>query len=195
MEIKAQDVKKFREETGVGMMDAKQALIEAKGDMVKAREIIRKKGLDKIAKKADRQAHEGVVEAYIHANGKIGVLVQVSCETDFVAKNEDFKAMAHEIAMQVAASDPKWIKPEDADEKELAKEKEIWAEELKQEGKPEEMISKIMEGKSKKYTAEASLLKQPLVKNPDLTVEDLLAEMTNKLGEKMEIIRFVRFAL
>ncbi len=195
MDIKAADVKNFRDMTGVGMMDAKKALAEAKGDLKKAKEIIKKKGLDKMAKKSDRDALEGVIESYIHGNGKIGVLVQVSCETDFVAKNDEFKSMAHEIAMQIAASDPKYIKPDDVPKKVLDEEKKALLGQLKKEGKPKNVLDKIVDGKIKKYAAEISLINQPLVKDPKKTVEDLIAEQTTKLGEKMEIIRFIRYSL
>ena len=195
MDIKAKDVKKFRDITGVGIMDAKGALKEAKGDLKKAKEIIKKKGLDKIAKKSDRDASEGVIESYIHGNGKIGVLVQVSCETDFVARNDEFKSMSHEIAMQIAASDPKYIRPDDVPKKVLDGEKKVLLEQLKKEGKPQGVLDKIIAGKLKKYAAEISLIRQPLVRDPKKTVEDLIAEQTTKLGEKMEIIRFIRYSL
>jgi elongation factor Ts len=192
---KTSDIKKLRLQTGAGIMDCKIALKEAEGDFKKALDILKRKGAKIAAKKAGREAHEGVVEAYVHANSKIGVIVEVSCETDFVAKNPEFKEMAHEIAMQIAASNPKYIKPEDVAQFELENEKEVIQEMFKKEGKKKEIIEKITEGKIRKYQEELSLLKQPLVKNPDKTVEELITEKTAKFGEKIEIRRFTRYEI
>jgi len=170
MQIKSSDIKKLRLQTGAGVMDCKIALKEAAGDFGKALDILKRKGAAIAAKKAIREAHEGIIEAYVHANNKIGVIIEVGCETDFVAKNPEFKEMAHEIAMQIAASNPKYIKPQDVPESELENEREVIREMFKKERKKKEIIEQIVEGKIKKYQEELSLLKQPLVKDPAKTV-------------------------
>jgi elongation factor Ts len=193
--ITAKDIAELRARTGSGMMDCKKALEEANGDAEKAIEVLRKNGKAKAAKKADREAHEGIIETYVHSNGKIGVIVEVSAETDFVAKNDEFKEFAHDIALHIAAMNPKYLRPEDANQADLAKEKEIFLDEVKASGKPAEIAEKIVEGKIRKFTEEGALLCQPFVKDPTKTVQELLTEKIAKIGEKLEIKRFVRFEI
>ena len=190
--IKAADVKKLREQTGAGMLDSKNALVEAEGDFEKAVEVLRKRGQKIAAKKADRDASEGVVDAYIHSNGKIGVLVELNCETDFVARNEEFKTLAHDIALVVASGNPIATNPEDVPQDLVDKEMAAAKEQLLKEGKPEEMLDKILGGKEAKVREENSLVSLPLVTNPDLTVAEAVTEATQKLGEKITVGRFVR---
>ncbi|MDX9855875.1 MAG: translation elongation factor Ts [Parcubacteria group bacterium] len=188
-------IKKIREQTGAGVVDIKKALEESEGNEEKAIEILRKKGKDKALKKSGREAKEGVVSAYIHSNGKLGALVKLYCETDFVARNEEFQALAKDIAMHISAMDPKFINPEDVSEDIVKKEREIWIDQLKAEGKPEEMLEKIMAGKEKKFREEISLITQPFVKNPEVKVGDLIAENIGKIGENIQIGEFSRFEL
>ena len=190
-----EQVKKLREKTGAGVVDVKKALEEAKGNEEKAIEILRKKGQDKALKKSDREAKEGVVAAYIHSNNKVGSLVKVYCETDFVAKNSEFQDLAKNIAMHVTAMDPKFLKPEDVSSDLIKKEKEIWTEQLKKEKKPKDIADKILEGKEKKFREEVSLLSQLFVKNPDITIEELIAEKVGKIGENIQVGEFVRYEL
>lgn len=194
-EVTMEQIKKLRERTGLGVMDCKKALIEANGDEEKAIEILRKKGLATAAKKATRVAKEGFIGSYIHSNGKIGVLVEVNSETDFVARNKEFREFAKNIAMQIAASSPFYVSPEDIPQEVLEKEKEIYREQLKDSGKPEHVIERIIEGKLKKYYEEVCLLEQPYVKNPEITVRQYLTEQIAKFGENIVIKRFVRFAV
>lgn len=193
--VKVSDVKHLREQTGAPMMECKKALAAAGGDFDKAKEILKKRGQKIFEKKAGREAKEGIIEAYVHSNGKIGVLVEINCETDFVARNPEFKQMAHEIAMQIAASNPKYISPADVPEEELANEREVIREMLKSEKKPAKILERIVEGKIQKYKEEISLLKQPLVRDPKKTVEELIQEKTAKFGEKIVIKRFVRYEM
>ncbi|MEW6408139.1 MAG: translation elongation factor Ts [Patescibacteria group bacterium] len=193
--IKSSDVKQLRLQTGAPMMECKRALEEADGDFRAAKNILKKRGQKIFEKKAGREAHEGVIESYVHANGKIGVLVEVNCETDFVAKNPEFKAMAHEIAMQIAASNPKYISTLDVPEQELLNEREVMREMFKKEKKPAKILDKIINGKIQRYKEEISLLNQPLVRNPKKTVEELIQEKTAKFGEKIIIKRFVRYEM
>jgi elongation factor Ts len=195
MQIKSSEIKKLRLQTGAGVMDCKMALKEALGNFEKALDILKRKGAAIAAKKAGHEAREGIIEAYVHANNKIGVLVEISCETDFVAKNPEFREMAHEIAMQIAASNPKYISPSDVPESELENERKVIYEMFKKEGKKKEIVEKIVEGKIKKFKEELSLLKQPLVKNPKKTVEELITEKIAKFGEKIEIRRFTRYEI
>ena len=195
MAINTKDIKELRDKTKAPMMDCKKALEENGNDFDKAVEWLKKKGALLAAKKADRDASEGVIASYVHSNNKIGVLLEFSCETDFVARNTEFKELAQEIAMQVAASNPAYVKPEDVPEKELANEKEVIKEMFKKEKKPQNVLDKIAEGKLNKFKEEISLTKQPLVKNPEMTVEELISEKTMKLGEKMVIKRFVRYEI
>lgn len=193
--VKPTDVKTLRELTNAPMMECKKALEEAKGDLNKAKEILKKRGQKISAKKAGRTANEGVIGSYVHANHKIGVLVEVNCETDFVARNLEFKELAHEIAMQIAASDPKYISPDDVPAEELENEKKVILDMFKKSGKPAKVIEKIVEGKISKLKEEFSLMKQLLVKNPEMTVEELIQTKTAKFGEKIVIKRFVRYEM
>ncbi|HMR55486.1 MAG TPA: translation elongation factor Ts [Candidatus Doudnabacteria bacterium] len=186
-------IKELREQTGAGIMDVKEALDEAGGDNEKAIEILRKKGLAKQAKKADRAANEGIVESYIHGGGRIGVLVEVNCETDFVARTDDFKNLVKEIALHIAASNPLYISPEDVPAEVIEKEKEIYKEQSA--GKPDDVIEKMLEGKINKYLEEVCLLSQPYVKDQDKTIGELLGEATGKMGENIQVRRFSRFML
>ena len=196
MAIDQKLVVQLRSETGAGIVECKKALDEAEGDFAKAIEILKKKGEIKAAKKsAEREAKEGLVHAYIHANGKVGAMVLVSCETDFVARNEEFQAFVHDIAMQVAATNPLYIKPEDIPEETVAKEKEMYLEEFQGVEKPAGVVDKIIEGKLQKYYADACLLKQPFVKDEDITIEELINQKIAKIGEKIEVKKFVRFEI
>jgi len=194
-EITAALVKELREKTGVGMMDCKNALKETNGDMEKAEEILRKKGFAKAAKRADREANEGVVEAYIHPGSKLGVIVEINCETDFVANTDDFKAFAKNVAMHIAATNPLAVVREGVDQALLDKETEIYQEQAKAEGKPENIVEKIAQGRLEKYFTENVLLDQAYVKEPEKSINDLLTETTAKVGEKVSIKRFSRFKI
>ena len=191
--ISATMVKQLREKTGAGMMDCKQALVECDADIDKAVDFLRKKGLATAQKRAGRSMTEGTVQSYIHMGGKLGVLVEVNCETDFVAKNEDFILFAKNIAMHIAASNPLGIKPEDVPEDIVTREKDIYQAQALEMGKPENVVPKIVEGKMNKFFKDNCLLNQPYVKDPDLSVEDLLNELIAKIGENISIRRFVRF--
>jgi len=181
--------------TSAGLLDCKKALEECGGDIEKAAEDLRKKGIIKAVKKMDREATEGRFFTYVHHNGKIGVLVELNCETDFVAKNEIFMELGKNIAMHIAASAPQYVRGEEVPAEIVAKEREIQAQTLKEEGKPENMIEKIMEGKIKKFVSEISLLTQPFVKDPQKTIEDLIKESISKLGENITIGRFIRYSI
>ncbi|BDF58507.1 elongation factor Ts [Christensenellaceae bacterium] len=193
--VSASDVKTLRERSGAGMMDCKNALSEANGDIEKASEILREKGLAAAVKKAGRIAAEGVVGSYIHMGGKIGVLVEVNCETDFVAKTDDFQALVKDIAMHIAASNPLYVSEEEVDPAVLEKEKEILTAQAINEGKPANVVEKMVEGRIKKYKKEICLLDQPFVKDPDKTIQDLLNEQVGKIGEKISIRRFTRYEM
>jgi len=195
MSVTAKDIADLRAKTGIGMMECKKALVEAEGNEEKAIEILRKKGGAKAAKKAERETNNGIVEAYIHGNGKIGVLVEVLAETDFVAKNDEFKEFAHDVALHIAAMAPKYISKDEVPADEVAKEKEILLEEVKASGKPAEIAEKIVEGRLNKYFEEYCLLYQPFVKDPSKTIEDLLNEKISKIGEKIVIARMSRFQI
>ncbi|MEZ4180221.1 MAG: translation elongation factor Ts [Candidatus Doudnabacteria bacterium] len=186
-------LKELRVATGAGVMDIKEALEEANNDKEVAIEILRKKGLAKQAKKADRVANEGVVASYIHAGGRIGVLVEVNCETDFVARTDDFKALADDVAMHIAAANPLYVSAEDIPLEVIEKEKEIYAEQAGD--KPAEVLEKMLEGKLAKFFEEVCLLNQPFIKDGDKTIADLLGEATGKMGENIQIRRFQRFML
>jgi len=194
-EITAAIVKELREKTGVGMMDCKNALKEANGDMEKATDILRKKGIAKAAKRADREAKEGIVEAYIHPGSKLGVLVEINCETDFVANTDDFKAFAKNVAMHIAAASPVEVRREEVDSKIIEKEIEIYKEQAKSQGKPENIVEKIAQGRLEKFYVEAVLLDQAYVKEPDKSIQDLLNETIAKVGENVTIKRFARFRI
>ena len=193
MDISATMVRDLREKTGAGMMDCKKALAESGGDFEKAVDYLRQKGLATAAKRAGRVASEGRVGSYIHAGGKIGVMVEVNCETDFVAKNEDFLALIKDIAMQIAASNPLYVRREDVPAEALEKEREIYRVQARESGKPEKVIDRIVDGKLEKYYGEVCLLEQVFVKDTDIKVQDLLNGLIGKLGEKIEIRRFARF--
>lgn len=190
-----EQIKAIREKTGAGIVEVKKALEEAQGNEAKAIDILRKRGQEKANKKSERTAKEGVVASYIHSNNKVGALVELFCETDFVARNDDFKALARDIAMHITASNPKYLRPEDVSQEEVEKEKEIWTAQLKNEGKPEQMFEKILPGKEKKFREEWALLSQPFVKNPEITVKVLIEENIGKIGENIQVGRFSRFEL
>ncbi|MHB0975853.1 MAG: translation elongation factor Ts [Candidatus Aquicultorales bacterium] len=195
MEISAAQVKELRALSGAGMMDCKQALAESGGDIVEATEILRRKGLAALKKKSARVAKEGVVDTYIHGGGRIGVMVEVNCETDFVARSEDFRAFAHDVCLQVAAGNPVYVSREDVPDNVVEKEMEIYRAAASEEGKPDNILDKIAQGRLEKFFEAVCLLEQPFVKNPDIKVNDLLGELGAKLGENMFIRRFVRFEL
>jgi elongation factor Ts len=195
MEITAKMVKELRDATNAGMMDCKKALAECEGDIEKAKEYLRKKGIAKAEKKADRATSQGLVGSYIHMGGKVGVLVEVACETDFVARTEDFQEMVHNLAMHIAAASPVAVTREEVDPSLIEKEKEIYAAQMREEGKPEPMIEKIVEGKVGKFYSEIVLLEQKYVKDPDLSIEDYIKSVIGKLGENMQVKRFARFSI
>lgn len=191
--ITAEMVKELRQRTQAGMMDCKKALVETNGDMDKAIEFLREKGLATAAKKQSRIATEGIVDSYIHGNGRIGVLVEVNCETDFVAMNEKFKSFVRDIAMHIAASSPLYVSSEDVPADIIEKEKTILKAQAMNEGKPEKIAEKIVEGRISKYYEEVCLLEQAFIKDPDKKVKDVLMEMTATIGEKLSIRRFTRY--
>ena len=193
MEVSASMVKDLREKTGAGMMDCKKALAESAGNFEKAVDYLRQKGLATAARRAGKVASEGQIGSYVHAGGKIGVMVEVNCETDFVAKTDDFQAFAKDVAMHIAASSPLYIQRENVSPEALEREREIYRAQARDAGKPEKIMEKIVEGKLEKYYSEVCLLEQPFVKDPDRTVQDLLNGLIGKLGEKVEIRRFIRF--
>lgn len=193
--ISAATVKQLREKTGAGIMDCKEALSECNGDISKAVDFLRKKGLATAAKRSGRATTEGIIESYIHMDSKLGVLVEINCETDFVAKNDDFKEFTKNIAMHIAATNPVSIRPEDVPKKTVDKEKEIYRGQVLEMGKPEKIVDKIVEGKLKKYFKENCLMNQAYVRDPDITIEDLLNEMVAKIGENITIKRFARFKI
>ena len=193
--ISATDVKNLRERTGAGMMDCKNALTEANGDVEKAIELLREKGLAAAVKKSGRIAAEGIVESYIHMGGKIGVLLEVNCETDFVAKTPEFKAFVHDIAMHIAAANPTYISEEEVSEDDIEKEKAILRAQALNEGKPEKIVDKMVEGRILKFKKEICLLEQPFVKDPDKTIKQLVTEQIARIGEKVSVRRFVRYEM
>ena len=194
-DISAALVKQLREKSGAGIMDCKSALKECDGDIEKASDFLRKKGLATAAKRAGRAMSEGVIESYIHMGGKLGVLVEVNCETDFVAKNDDFKAFAKNVAMHIAATGPVGIKEEDVPEEVVIREKDVYRGQALELGKPEKMIEKIVAGKLNKFFKENCLMNQAYVRNPDLTIADLINELIAKIGENITIRRFERFQI
>lgn len=193
--ITAALVKELRERTGAGMMDCKKALSATDGDLEKAIDFLREKGLAAAAKKAGRVAAEGLVEAYIHGGGRIGVLVEVNCETDFVAKTDAFKELVKDIAMHIAATNPSYLKREEVPTAELEHEQAVLAEQARNEGKPEKIIEKMVAGRIEKYYKEVCLMEQPFVKDPDKTISDLITESIAKIGENISIRRFTRYQL
>ena len=191
----SEDIKTLREQTGAGMLDCKKALEQNNGDMDKAADWLREQGISKAAKKASRIAAEGSVFLYNHMNGKIGVMLELNCESDFVAKNEDFQALGHDICLHIAANAPKYVRREEVEGSELEKEREILKAQVINEGKPEAMADKIVDGKINKYYKDVCLVEQDFVKNPDITVEQLVNEAILKIGEKITIRRFARFVM
>jgi elongation factor Ts len=193
LNISATQVKELREKTGAPMMDCKQALTEAKGDMEQAVVVLRKKGVSVAAKKSDRVTSEGSVTSYIHAGGKIGVLVEVNCESDFVARTEDFKELVHDIAMHIAASDPKFVRKEDVTPEAFEREKDIYRAQAAATGKSPQVIEKIVEGKMSKFYEEVCLYEQPFIKDQTVSISQLVATKIGKLGENISVRRFARF--
>ena len=194
-EITAKAVQELRKKTGLGMMDCKKALQETDGDLEKAVEHLRKQGMSAVEKRAGRDASDGLIESYIHQGSRLGVLVEVNCETDFVARTDDFQIFAKDIAMHIAASQPLAVDRESIPAKAVEKEKAIFLEQAKNEGKPENIAEKIVEGRLEKYYQENCLLEQVFVKNPDQTINELITELTAKIGEKISVRRFERFVL
>jgi elongation factor Ts len=195
MEVSASAVKELREKTGAGMMDCKKALAETAGDMQKAIDYLRQKGLAAAAKKADRIAADGAVGAYIHAGGKIGALVEINCETDFVARTAEFQALVKDIAMQVAAANPRYVRREEIPAAELEREKEIYRKQALESGKPEKIVDKIVEGKLERFYSEICLVEQSFIKDPDKRVADVVNDAIARLGENIQIRRFSRYRL
>src|SRR5580700_9930803 len=193
MEITAQLVKQLRDKTGAGMMECKAALKEAEGDLEKGEVILRKKGIASASKKSSRSTKQGVIGTYIHPGSQLGVMIEVNCESDFVARTEDFQALVHDLAMQVAAADPQFLRKEDVTEAALAKEREIHRARALTEGKPEKMVEKIVEGRLNKYYEEVCLYEQPFIKENTTTISDLIKSKIAKMGENITVSRFVRF--
>ena len=195
MEITAATVRELREKTNAGMMDCKKALQETNGDMNKAIDLLRQKGLATALKRSGKEATEGMVHAYVHGGNRIGVLVEVNCETDFAAKSDDFQEFTKNIALHIAATNPLGIQKEDVPQDIIAKEREIYMAQARESGKPENILEKIVDGKMRKFYEESVLLEQAYVKNPDITIQDYLNELTAKIGEKIIIRRFTRYQL
>lgn len=195
MTISAASVKKLRDKTNAGMMDCKEALMQSDGDFDKAIEYLRKKGLSAAAKRSSRAAKDGTITAYIHMEGKIGVMVEVNCETDFVAKTDSFRTLAHDLAMHVAAMNPTYVRPEEITDEVMARERAIYREQALAEGKPEKILDKIIEGKLKKFYEDVCLVNQKFIKDTAVTVEDLVKQMIATTGENIIIRRFARFQL
>ena len=195
MDVSAAAVKELREKTGAGMMDCKKALAECRGDLNKAVDYLRQKGLAAAAKKASRTATDGAVGAYVHPGGKIGVLVELNCETDFVARTAEFQSLLKDIAMQIAAANPRYIRPEEVPSGDLQKEREIYRQQALETGKPEKVIEKIVDGKIDRFYSEVCLLEQAFIKNPERKVADILTEAMARLGENIQVKRFSRYQL
>jgi elongation factor Ts len=195
MDVSASLVKELREKSGAGMMDCKKALGETGGDLQKAFDYLRQKGLAAAAKKADRLATDGAVGAYVHAGGKIGVLVEINCETDFVARTAEFQALLKDIAMQIAAANPRCVRREEVTAADLEREKEIYRQQALDSGKPEKIVDKIVEGKIEKFYSEVCLLEQAFIKDQDKTVADVVSEAIARLGENIQVRRFARYSL
>jgi elongation factor Ts len=195
MEVTATLIKDLRERTGAGMSDCKKALVEVEGDMDKAIDYLRTKGLAKAAKKAGREATEGAVVSYIHGGGRIGVLVEINCETDFVARNEDFQAFTREVALQIAAMNPQFVRKDEVSQGVIDREREVLLAKAKESGKPEQVVQKMVDGQITKWMKEICLLDQAWVKDPDKTIDQVQQELVAKLGENIKIRRFVRFEL
>ena len=194
-ELSAGEVKKLREQTGAGMMEAKKALLEAGGDVPKAIEVLRKKGMMKAQAKAERSTKQGIVESYIHGEGRIGVLLEVNCETDFVARNQDFRNLVHDLVLHVAASAPLFISRTDVPAAVVEKEKEIYSAAAVAEGKVGNIVEKIVAGRGEKFFEEVCLLEQPFVKDPDISVQDLITQKVAVIGENIQVRRFTRYVL
>jgi elongation factor Ts len=195
MAISAKEVKELRDRTGAGMMDCKSALEESKGDLEAAIDILRARGAAKAAKRSAREASDGAIGSYIHMGGRIGVLVEVNCETDFVAKTDQFQRLVRDVAMHIAAANPVAVKREDIPVETVDRERAIYREQMRESGKPEKIWDKIIDGKLEKFYAESALLEQPFVRDPDMTVGALITEISAKTGEKIEVRRFARFGL
>lgn len=195
MQITSGMVKELRDKTGAGIMDCKEALTASEGSMDDAVDFLRKKGLQSAAKRSARTTREGIIESYIHTGNRLGVLLEVNCETDFVARTDDFQTFVRDLAMHIAASNPLYISKDDVPEETLEKERAILEEQAKQAGRPEQVIPKIVEGRLQKYYEEHCLLEQPFVKNPDITVDEMLKEQIAKMGENITVGRFTRFLL
>ena len=193
--ISSDTVKELREKTGAGIMDCKRALADSGGDLEKAIDLLRQKGLSAAAKKASREAKEGLVSSYIHGGGKIGVLVEVNCETDFVARNSEFQELVKDIAMQIAASNPSYVRREDVPADLLERERSIYKIQAKESGKPEHVLDKIVEGKVEKFYLETCLLEQPFIKDPSVTINDMVQQKIAKIGENIIVKRFTRYQL
>ncbi len=193
--ITAADVKKLRDITGAGMMDCKKALTETGGDTEKAVDLLRAKGAAKAAKRSEKSANEGAIGSYIHFDNKTAVIVEVNCETDFVANTDDFRALAKDIAMHIASTNPISISQDEISEDVIERERAVYMEQAREEGKPEEIAVKIVEGRLQKFFKESTLLAQPFVKNPDVTVEQLITEVSGTVGEKIEVARFARMKI
>lgn len=193
MAISAEQVKALRDQTGAGMMECKKALLEADGDLEKAVTLLRERGLAAAAKRADRQTREGIIGHYIHSGGRLGVLAEVNCETDFVAATEEFQELVRDIAMQIAASNPSYVRREDVRQEEIEREKEIYHNQAQSTGKPEKIMERIVEGKLNKYYSEVCLYEQPFIKDPELTVEELIKAKISVLKENITVKRFARF--
>ena len=193
MEMRASSVKELREKTGAGMMDCKKALAECAGDLEKAVDFLRRKGLAAAAKKTGRVAAEGLVGAYIHAGGKIGVMVELNCETDFVARTAEFQSLLKDLAMQVAAASPRYVRRKDVSPEELEREREIYRRQALDSGKPEKIVDKIVEGKMDRFYSEVCLMEQAFIKDPDRKVSDLIQDAVRRLGENIQVRRFMRY--
>ncbi len=191
--IPAKDVKALRERTGAGMMECKRALEEAHGDMERAVDILRERGLAAAAKKAGRQAQEGLIDSYIHLQGRIGVLLEINCETDFVAHTEEFRTLSHDIAMHIAAAAPRYVRREDVPQSVLEHERDVLRAQAMNQGKPAAIVEKMVQGRLEKFYQDVCLLEQPFVKNPDVTVDQLIKEHIARLGEQITVRRFARF--
>ncbi len=195
MEVKASSVKELREKTGTGMMDCKKALVESEGNMGKAVDYLRQKGLAAAAKKVGRMAAEGLVGAYIHPGGKIGVLVELNCETDFVARTQEFQVLLKELSMQIAAANPQYIRPKDVPQEETDRERDLYRRQALELGKPEKVVDKIVEGKMARFYSDVCLLEQAFIKDPDRKVSDLVQDNVARLKENIQVRRFVRYLL
>jgi elongation factor Ts len=193
MSISAKDVKALRDRTGAGMMDCKRALTETSGDIEQAIDLLRAKGAAKAAKRAEKAANEGAIGSYVHFDNRTAAIVELNCETDFVAKTEDFQKLAKEVALHIASQAPLSVSPEDIPEDVVARERKVYEQQVKEQGKPEAIAAKIVEGKLNKFFKQTTLLAQPFVKNPDQTVGELITETSAKTGEKIEVARFMRF--